>query len=67
MSKELAEINVNAALVSFRKAFSDSSACKGELGRDAIKMTLSKQLSRTSNETELKKRGASVRLAPRRG
>lgn len=55
VSKELSEINVNAALVSFRKAFSDSSKCKGELGRDAIKMSLSKQLSRTSNEAALEK------------
>lgn len=57
MSKELSEINVNAALVSFRKAFSGSSECKGELGSDAIKMSLSKQLSRTSNEAALEKGG----------
>lgn len=57
MSKELSEINVNAALVSFRKAFSDSSECKGELDRDVIKMSLSKQLSRTSNEAALEKGG----------
>lgn len=44
VSKGLSEMDVNAALVSFLKAFRDSSGCEHGLGRSVIRVRLCKQL-----------------------